>query len=119
MSEDNKKQVTLKGTQEVFGLPKKKYFSFVMDFFGLCKRLGFDEMRFGMFQKDLYVGMTEEDKKKIIEGLWLICGVEKGVSVCKKNIDRDLIGEHGASIGTVHNTRLFKSINLSVYYEGK
>ena len=35
-----------------------------------------------------------------------------------KNIDRDLIGEHGSSIGTVHNTRLFKSINLRVCFEG-
>ena len=48
MSEDNKKQVMLKGTEEVSGVPNKKYFSFDMGFFGLCEKTEFDEMTFEM-----------------------------------------------------------------------
>ena len=42
MSEDNKKKVTLKGTEEVSKVPnKKKYFSFDMGFLVCAKNLDF------------------------------------------------------------------------------
>ena len=117
MSEDNRKQATSKDT-EVSKVPnEKKYFSFDMGFFDLRPNFGgFDEMKFGMFKKDIYVKMSKEEKEKITEGLWLIRGEEKGVRVRKQNIERDLIGEHGASIGPVHDTRDFKSLNLRVCF---
>lgn len=84
MSEDNTKQKTLKGTEEVSGVPNKKYISFDMGFFGLCEKTGFDEMKFGMFEKDIYPKMSDEEKEKINEVLWLIRGEETGVRVSKK-----------------------------------
>ena len=39
MSEDNKKQVTLKGTEKVSGVQEKKYFSFDMGFFWFMQKI--------------------------------------------------------------------------------